>query len=77
ISDPVVDALIEAIIAADSRATLNTACRALDRVLRAGHYWIPQWYKASNWFAYWNVFAKPPVKPRYARGVTETWWSKT
>lgn len=77
ISDPVVDALMEMVIAADSRGALNTACRALDRVLRAGHYWIPQWYKASNWFAYWNVFAKPPVKPRYARGVTETWWSKT
>ena len=42
IADPAVDALIDAIIAADSRPALVTACRALDRVIRAGRYWIPQ-----------------------------------
>jgi microcin C transport system substrate-binding protein len=77
IADPVVDALLDQIVAADNREVLNATCRALDRVLRAGHYWIPQWYKASHWFAYWDVFAKPAIKPRYGRGVTETWWSKT
>jgi microcin C transport system substrate-binding protein len=77
IADPVVDALLDQIVAADSREVLHATCRALDRVLRTGHYWIPQWYKASHWFAYWDVFAKPPIKPRYGRGVTETWWSKT
>ena len=25
-----------------------TATRALDRVLRAGHYWVPHWYKAAT-----------------------------
>ena len=44
VADPVVDALIEKIATAQSRAELNTACRALDRVLRAGHYWVPMWY---------------------------------
>ena len=51
-----------------------TACRALDRVIRAGRYWVPHWYKASHWIAYWDVFGRPPEKPRYARGVPETWW---
>jgi microcin C transport system substrate-binding protein len=74
ISDPVVDALIERIIAADNRPALVTACRALDRVIRAGRYWVPHWYKASHWIAYWDVFARPATKPRYARGIPETWW---
>ena len=38
---PAVDALIEKIATAQSRDELNTAARALDRVLRAGHYWVP------------------------------------
>lgn len=74
ISDPAVDALIEKIVAAKSREELTFACRALDRVLRAGHYWIPQWNKASHWIAYWDVFARPKEKPRYGRAIPETWW---
>jgi microcin C transport system substrate-binding protein len=74
IADPVIDALIERIIAADSRASLTTACKALDRVIRAGRYWIPHWYAASHRIAYWDVFGRPAKKPRYARGIPETWW---
>ena len=75
IADPVVDALVEKIIEAKSRPELTAACRALDRVLRAGRYWVPHWYKPSHWLAYWDVFARPPEKPRYGRGFPETWWS--
>ena len=46
ISDPVIDALIDTIIAADSRTSLTTACMVLDRVIRTGCYWVPHWYKA-------------------------------
>jgi microcin C transport system substrate-binding protein len=74
IADPVIDDLIEKIIAADNRKSLTTACRVLDRVIRSGRYWVPQWYKASHWIAYWDVFARPATKPRYARGIPETWW---
>ncbi len=74
IADPVVDALIEAVIAADTRPALVAACRALDRVIRAGRYWIPQWYKPSHWIAYWDVFGRPPAQPRYFRGIPDTWW---
>jgi microcin C transport system substrate-binding protein len=74
ISDPVIDTLIEKIIAADSRTSLTTACRVLDRVIRTGRYWVPHWYKASHWLAYWDVFGRPVTKPRYARGIPETWW---
>jgi microcin C transport system substrate-binding protein len=74
ISDPVIDALIDKIIAADSRRSMTTACRVLDRVIRSGRYWVPHWYKASHWLAYWDVFGRPATKPRYARGIPETWW---
>jgi microcin C transport system substrate-binding protein len=74
IADPVIDTLIEAAIAADTRPALITACRALDRVIRAGRYWIPQWYKPSHWIAYWDVFGRPPAQPRYFRGIPDTWW---
>ncbi len=65
IADPVIDALVEQVIAAKDRATLTTACRALDRVIRSGRYWIPQWYKGTHWLAYWDMFSHPPQKPRY------------
>ncbi len=74
IKDPVVDALITKVVEAKSRADLVTAARALDRVLRAGHYWVPQWYKAEHNLAFWNVFARPEVKPKYDEGVIDTWW---
>ncbi len=74
ISDPVIDALIEKVIAADSRASLTTSCRVLDRVIRSGRYWVPHWYKPAHWLAYWDVFSRPGTKPRYARGAPETWW---
>jgi microcin C transport system substrate-binding protein len=74
IADPIVDALVEKAVGAQTQAALNNACRALDRVLRSGRYWIPHWNKASHWIAYWEQFGFPPTKPRYARGAPETWW---
>jgi len=59
---------------AKSREELNTATRALDRVLRAGHYWVPHWFKAAHHVAYWDKFGRPAVKPRYDRGISHTWW---
>jgi microcin C transport system substrate-binding protein len=74
IADPVIDALVDKIIGADSRSALTTACRVLDRVFRAGRYWVPHWYKPTFWIAYWDEFGRPATKPRYARGIPETWW---
>ena len=74
IADPVVDELIDRIIQAESRAELNVAVRALDRVLRAGRYWIPQWYKPVHTMAVWRNFGWPEDKPRYGHPVELTWW---
>ena len=73
-ADPAIDALIEVIIAAETRPALVTACRALDRVIRAGRYWVPHWYLAAHRIAYWDVFGWPEKKPGFTRGVPETWW---
>ena len=73
LADPVVDALIRAALSAESRDSLNTAVRALDRVLRAKHIWVPQWSKGEHWIAYWDVFGRPDIKPPYRRG-DEFWW---
>ena len=74
ISQPAVDALIAKAVEAKSREELLTATRALDRVLRAGHYWVPQWYKAAHNIAHWDKFQRPAIKPRYDRGIIDSWW---
>nr|MDJ1009326.1 extracellular solute-binding protein [Paracoccaceae bacterium] len=73
LADPVVDALIDTALAAESREDLNVAVRALDRVLRSKHIWVPQWSKGEHWIAYWDVFGRPEIKPPYRRG-DEFWW---
>jgi len=74
IADPAVDALIDIIIGAKTRDELTTACRALDRVIRAGRYWVPHWYLPAHRIAFWDVFGRPPAQPRYFRGIPDTWW---
>ncbi|MET0709686.1 MAG: extracellular solute-binding protein [Tardiphaga sp.] len=76
ISDPVVDALMNEVIAADTRAKLVFAARALDRVIRAGRYWVPQWYSGSHRLAYWDVFGHPANLPKYIGvGAPDLWWA--
>ena len=74
VADPNVDALIAKALAARSREELVTICRALDRVLIAGSYWVPHWYKPSFWIAYWDVLSRPSRSPRYDPGILSTWW---
>jgi microcin C transport system substrate-binding protein len=76
VANPAIDALIEKAIGAETRADLTSACRALDRVFRAGRYWVPQWYRNTHPIAYWDVFAHPEKTPKYAQGVgaPENWW---
>ncbi len=74
VADPVIDALIERIVHAATRDELNVACRVLDRVLRAGHYWVPQWYNDQSWVAYWDAFSRPAIQPKLGVGAPDTWW---
>ena len=74
VRDPVIDALIEAVIQAPDRERLITATRALDRVLLRGHYVIPQFHIRAFRLVYWNKFGRPATTPKYGLGVLDTWW---
>jgi len=79
IHDPVVDALVDTIINAENRKQLVTATRALDRVLLAGEYLVPNWYINTHRIAYRNVFGIPSVIPLYYDPVSwllKAWWWK-
>lgn len=76
IASPAIDAILDAIVAARTPDAFTAANRALDRALRAGHHFIFQWHKASNWLAYWDFYDRPATKPRYDRGVLDTWWTR-
>ena len=74
LSDPAVDALIEKVVRAKSKEELNTNIRALDRVLRAERFWIPQWFKAVHTVAYYDQYGYPEPLPPFARGELDFWW---
>ena len=79
IKNPAVDALLDKVVGAQTRPQLVAALRALDRVLRHGHYVVPHWYGAVHRVA-WRAskFGKPEVTPLYYQPeawVTTVWWS--
>ena len=78
IKNPAVDALVDAIIIAPSRAKLVTATHALDRVLWHEHYVVPHWYIAAHRITYWNRFAYPETLPLYFNPFIHLmfWWEE-
>lgn len=76
IKSPVVDALIDAIIYADTQDKLTAACRALDRVLWYGYYVIPQWYLGSHRVAHAAWLRRPETLPLYfgPDQWLDAWW---
>ncbi len=74
VKSPVVDQLIQQIIYAPNREQLVLRTRALDRVLRAGYYQILTYGNDKNWYAYWNMYQQPKVKPKLSLGL-EYWWA--
>jgi microcin C transport system substrate-binding protein len=80
IRSPAVDALLDRMIVAKTKAQLLPACRALDRVISHGHYLIPQWTAGTHRIVYNARRLQPALPmPRYAQGETwaiDTWWSK-
>jgi microcin C transport system substrate-binding protein len=74
ICDPVVDELVEMVIAAPNQAELVARTRALDRVLLQHNYTIPQWHSRSFRIAFWERFGRPEKTPRYGLGFPGGWW---
>jgi microcin C transport system substrate-binding protein len=80
VKSPAVDALVQAVVTAKSKAQLLPACRALDRVIMHSHYLVPQWTLTAHRIAYnqQRLAFKSPMPP-YANGedwVMLTWWAK-
>lgn len=74
LKNPAVDRLIDVVMAAKSLDDLTVATMALDRVLRAERFWVPQWYKANHTIAYYEIFEHPEELPPYALGELDFWW---
>jgi len=73
INDPVVDFLVDGLIAAQNRQSLVTWCHALDRVLQWNYFMIPNWHLAAERIAYWNKFGHPEKFPDYGIDFN-SWW---
>ena len=80
IHNPVVDELIDKVIAAQDKSELITSMQALDRVLLWEYYTIPNWHLNYHRIAYWKKFEKPEsvnsidLSP-YKLGI-ENWWAQ-
>lgn len=76
VANPGVDSLIATIENAKTREELNTAVKALDRVLRAMHIWVPQWYKPVRTIAYFDMYERPfgDTPPDAGIGHLSIWW---
>jgi microcin C transport system substrate-binding protein len=73
IKDPVVDKLVDMVIAAPDRQSLVDRTHSLDRVLLWGQYVIPQWHIQDFRVAFWDKFDRPKVSPPYDLGF-DGWW---
>jgi microcin C transport system substrate-binding protein len=80
VKDPAVDALLEKVVSAATRPELTARLRALDRVMRHGHYAVPQWFSSTFRVAYRaGKFEQPKTMPQYYQPedwVVATWWRK-
>lgn len=74
VDSPAVPALIQAMLSATGPDAFVSAVRALDRVLRSGHYLIPLYHVPRDWIAHAARIHIPPHEP--VTGLTiDTWWS--
>jgi microcin C transport system substrate-binding protein len=80
VASPAVDALINRMVNARSRADLVAACRALDRAITHSHVLIPQWSATTHRMAFNDQrLARPSVVPPYVDGegwAMDVWWSR-
>ena len=75
IKNAAIDKLIERVIYAKDRNDLVAATRALDRVLLAHHFVVPQWNYPKVRTARWDRFGQPAEMPKYGQsGFPPIWW---
>lgn len=72
--NPAVDAMIAALLAAETREEFVTAVRALDRVLISGFYMLPLFHSPEEWWARWTRIQRPEALALTGPEPT-TWWA--
>ena len=75
IKNPVVDALIKGLVAAQQKTDYVAYVKALDRVLLHENYLIFQWYSPYSRVAYWDKFGLPQTSLKVGFQPF-TWWQK-
>lgn len=79
IRNPVLEEIIDRLVRSRSRAELEAAARALDRVLRHGWYMVPHFHLATHRVAFSDRLAYPDKLPTYYSAqpwMSRTWWLK-
>ncbi len=77
INDPVIDELIEKIIAAADRQELVHLTRALDRILKWQYYAIPQWHNPTVRLSWWRKLQFVDKQPTMVGVDTDSFWIDT
>jgi peptide/nickel transport system substrate-binding protein len=72
---PVVDRVVERLVAARTREELTTAARVLDRLLISGNYILPLYHLPEQRIARWAHLERPAATPLPGQ-LFETWWRK-
>ncbi len=75
VASEAVDAMIEAVLAAEDWQSFVSAVRALDRVLLSGDYVVPLFHLPRQWVAYWRSLKRPERTPIYGYQF-DTWWNE-
>ena len=73
IADPLVDAAIETMLKAKTREAFESAVRAEDRLLVAGHYIVPFYNAGGQWVARWTHIGRPEAQPLPGFEATTLW----
>jgi len=77
VKSPAIDAMIEAMLVAETREDHVAAVKALDRLLTAGRYVVPTWDYGVSRIAHKAELKHPEVIPAYGDSVhflPEVWW---
>ena len=73
IQNPAIDELVDKIVTAPNRKSLQIATRSLDRVLQWNYFVIPQWHIRADRIAWWDKFGRPAKRPSFGIGFF-SWW---
>ena len=73
VASPAVDAMIDKMLAAESREDFVAAVRALDRLLISGFYIVPLFYAPDQWIAYSSKIGLPEQTPLFGVALDSLW----